>query len=89
MDLCSFHCCGEGRFLDFLMDDISAYPDAQVGAAARVIHQGCESVIENTFAPAPVSEVTERAAFDLDADFDKSAFRVSGELTGERLFRSC
>ena len=29
-----------GRLIDFLMDDITTYDDAQVGAAARVVHQG-------------------------------------------------
>ena len=28
----------KGRLVDFLMDDINAYNDAQVGAAARVVH---------------------------------------------------
>ena len=27
----------KGRLVDFLMDDINAYSDAQVGAAARVV----------------------------------------------------
>src|SRR5690349_12560463 len=34
----------KGRFVDFLMDDVTAYDDAQVGAAARVVHQGCREV---------------------------------------------
>ncbi|MFY9991796.1 MAG: DUF2760 domain-containing protein, partial [Rhodoplanes sp.] len=29
-----------GRFVDFLMDDITPYSDAQVGAAGRVLHEG-------------------------------------------------
>ena len=73
----------KGRFLDFLMDDISAYPDAQVGAAARIIHQGCKSVVLDAFAPAPVSASSERSSISIEADFDKSAYRISGELSGE------
>src|SRR5690242_15152763 len=30
-----------GRLVDFLMEDITSYDDAQVGAAARVVHEGC------------------------------------------------
>ena len=73
----------KGRFLDFLMDDISAYPDAQVGAAARVIHQGCKSVVTQAFAPEAVSSASEGTRISLDADYKKSDFRVSGELSGE------
>ena len=35
----------KGRLVDFLMDDINAYSDAQVGAAARVVHAGCKGVL--------------------------------------------
>src|SRR5512138_3402403 len=34
-----------GRFVDFLMDDITGYDDTQVGAAARVVHDGCRAAI--------------------------------------------
>jgi hypothetical protein len=73
----------KGRFLDFLMDDITAYPDAQVGAAARVIHQGCKSVVLDAFAPTAVSEVAEQSSITLDTDFDKTAYRLSGNVGGE------
>src|SRR5258708_33455175 len=29
----------EGRLVDFLLEDIQAYPDAQVGSAVRYIHR--------------------------------------------------
>lgn len=73
----------KGRFLDFLMDDISAYPDAQVGAAARVIHQGCKGVITTAFAPQPVSSSPEGTQISLEADYNTHNYRVSGELSGE------
>src|SRR5207253_9887315 len=38
-----------GRLIDFLMDDITTYDDAQVGAAARVVHQGCKAALEEHF----------------------------------------
>lgn len=31
----------EGRLIDFLQQNIDAFPDAEVGAAARVVHEGC------------------------------------------------
>jgi hypothetical protein len=37
-----------GRLVDFLMEDITSYDDAQVGAAARVVHQGCKAVCAST-----------------------------------------
>ena len=56
----------EGRLLDFLMEDIAAYPDDQIGAAVRDIHGQCRDAlarvvtlepvidgVEGTFAKAP------------------------------------
>jgi hypothetical protein len=31
--------------VDFLMEDVTTYDDAQVGAAARVVHEGCQSAL--------------------------------------------
>ena len=73
----------KGRFLDFLMDDISAYSDTQVGAAARIIHQGCKSVVTQAFAPIAISSATEGTQITLENDYHKSDFRISGELSGE------
>src|SRR5689334_21310438 len=30
----------EGRLIDFLQEDVASHPDADVGAAARVVHGG-------------------------------------------------
>lgn len=43
-----------GRFLDFVMDDIAGYDDSQVGAAGRIVHQGCKKVLKNYFAINPL-----------------------------------
>src|SRR5260370_29873562 len=34
-----------GRLVDFLMEDITTYDDAQVGAASRVVHEGCKAAL--------------------------------------------
>ena len=39
----------QGRLIDFLMDDITTYDDGQVGAAARVVHQGCKAALQEHF----------------------------------------
>jgi hypothetical protein len=35
----------EGRFVDFIEQDIAAFPDADIGAAARVVHEGCRRAL--------------------------------------------
>src|SRR5687767_14372574 len=35
----------DGRLVDFLMEELGSYPDAQVGAAARDVHDGCRQAL--------------------------------------------
>ena len=32
----------EGRFVDFLQENVAEFTDADIGAAARVVHEGCK-----------------------------------------------
>lgn len=49
----------EGRLLDFLMEDISAYPDEQVGAAVRDVHRQCAAALRRHVRLAPVIDGVE------------------------------
>jgi hypothetical protein len=49
----------EARVLDFFMEDIAAYADDQVGAAARDVHENTRNVLVRHFAPAPVIDSVE------------------------------
>ena len=46
----------KGRLVDFLMDDIAGYSDAQVGAAGRVLHEGCRAALLEHFGIRPIRE---------------------------------
>lgn len=49
----------DARLLDFLMEDISAYSDDQVGAAARNVHEQCREVLGRHFRLKPVIDGVE------------------------------
>src|SRR5512146_1981042 len=36
----------DGRLVDFLAENISPYPDLQLGAAVRAIHESCRQVLD-------------------------------------------
>src|SRR3954468_676974 len=44
----------EGRLIDFLQEDVASHPDADVGAAARVVHGGCRKVVREYLSLQPV-----------------------------------
>lgn len=76
----------KGRLIDFLMDDIGAYSDAQVGAAARVVQQGCKAALLEHFAIAPVSTEREGTRVVVPAGAPSGDFELVGKVAGQPPF---
>jgi hypothetical protein len=76
----------EGRLLDFLQEDIDAYPDAQIGAAVRNIHRGCKKALAEHVPVEPVLREPEDARVRVDAGFDPSRIKLTGNVVGEPPF---
>jgi hypothetical protein len=76
----------KGRLVDFLMDDINAYPDAQVGAAARVVHAGCKAVLNDHFRIHPVRDGAEGSKVEVPADYPADEYRLLGKISGQAPF---
>jgi len=77
----------EGRLLDFLMENIQDYPDAQIGAAVRDIHRGCQNALKEHLVLEPVLNQAEGSSVEVPAGFDPSAIRLTGNVTGQPPFR--
>jgi Domain of unknown function (DUF2760) len=76
----------KGRLVDFLMEDVAGYDDAEVGAAARVIHQGCRQVLQEYFKISPVSDAQEGTQVTVPAGYTTDQYRVVGKLSGKPPF---
>jgi hypothetical protein len=75
-----------GRLVDFLMDDINAHDDAQVGAAARVVHAGCKTVLQEHFRICPVREEREGSTVQVAAGYAADEYRLLGRISGPAPF---
>lgn len=76
----------DGRLLDFVMEDLSAYADAQVGAAARDVHGGCRTVLTKYFSIAPVMTDAEGHTVTLERGVDPARVKITGNTTGQPPF---
>ena len=76
----------EGRLIDFLMEPITAYSDAQIGAAVRDIHRDCSAVLERVFAIKPLLDQADGSLVDVPAGFETARYRLSGNVTGTAPF---
>lgn len=77
----------EGRLIDFLQQDVAAFSDEEVGAAARVVHGGCRKALQRLLTPNRVLPDDEGAAVTVPAGFDANRFRLTGNVTGQPPFK--
>jgi hypothetical protein len=76
----------EGRLVDFLREDIQPYDDAQIGAAVRTIHQACRQILSEHLTLEPIMTGNEGDEVTVPKDFDPSAIRLTGNVSGEPPF---
>jgi hypothetical protein len=76
----------EARFVDFVQEDVAGYSDAEIGAAARVVHEGCRKALREHVTLEPVRPEAEGSRVTLPPGFDASAVRVSGNVVGQPPF---
>ena len=72
----------EGRLIDFFGEDLTPYPDAQVGAAVRELHAGCRKALEQYVTLEPIIEGEEDGPVTVEAGFDPASVKLVGNVTG-------
>lgn len=74
----------DARLLDFLMEDISAYDDEQVGAAVRSMHDQCRDALARYVQLAPVIDGVEGTPAKLTSSQakDPSSYKLLGNVPG-------
>jgi hypothetical protein len=72
----------EGRLIDFLREDITGASDADIGAAARLVHEQCGKVLKQYLPTSPISSQSEGEKMKLESNFDSNRFRLVGHVTG-------
>ncbi len=77
----------DGRFVDFMREDLAGAKDVDIGAAARLVHQGCKKALDAYFVLKPVRSEEEGAAVVVDRGFDAHAIRLAGDVKGEPPFK--
>jgi len=76
----------EGRLLDFIGEDITTASDANVGAAARIVHAGCRKVLDQYVPLKPVLEAPEGTVVTVPQGFDANRIRLVGNVAGSPPF---
>ncbi len=77
----------DGRLVDFLMEDLTAYQDVQIGAAVRDIHGSCRTALSRYVTLAPVLTDGEGATVLVDRGTDAARVKLTGNVGGAPPYR--
>ena len=72
----------EGRFVDFVQQDLGAFSDNDVGAVARVVHSGCRKVLGAHLRIEAIRSEPEGQAVALEPGFDPNRIKLTGNVGG-------
>jgi hypothetical protein len=73
----------DGRLIDFLAENISPYPDEQLGAAVRSIHETCRQTLGQYVKLEPIFDSEEDRPITVPAGFDPASIKLIGNVVGE------
>lgn len=77
----------EGRLVDFLQEDVAAHSDADIGAAARVVHAGCRKALAQYVTLEAALPGAEGEAVTLPSGYDVQRVQITGNVSGQPPFR--
>jgi hypothetical protein len=72
----------EARLVDFLLEPIQSYTDAQIGAAVRDLHKNAAAVLTRYFDPKPLRPEPENAPIAVPPGFEPFEFHLTGNVVG-------
>jgi hypothetical protein len=73
----------DARLVDFLMEDLGGYSDAQVGTAVRDVHANCRHVLQRYVPIEPVLADDEGRPTVVQVPVDPATVRLVGNVAGQ------
>jgi hypothetical protein len=77
----------DGRFVDFLEQDVTKFTDEEVGAAARIVHEGCRKVLHRVTTIAPLRSENEGTQLVIADGFSPAEITLVGNVQGAAPYR--
>jgi len=76
----------DARFIDFIQEDLTGYSDADIGAAARVVHEGSKKTLNTYFTLEAIRSEDEETRISIAEGFNASEIRLTGNVVGDAPF---
>ena len=72
----------DGRFIDFLEQDVATFSDVDVSTAARVVHEGCQRALRQHVTLVASCKELEGAKVEVLPGFDPNRMKLTGSVSG-------
>ncbi len=76
----------DGRFIDFIEQDVAGFSDADIGAAVRVVHEGCRKVLRGHGTLQAIRTEDEDTKVRIEAGYNPSELKLTGNVHGSAPF---
>jgi hypothetical protein len=73
----------DGRLVDFLEQDVAEFSDADIGAAARAVHEGARKALRAHVKLEAVRSEEEGSTVTLEEGFNADSVKLSGNVGGK------
>jgi len=77
----------DGRLVDFLMEDLAPYSDAQIGAAARDVHTNSRQALLRYFTLEPILDDEAGRPITVESRVDAARIKVVGQVSAQAPLR--
>lgn len=77
----------DGRLIDFLEQEITSFPDVEIGAVARVVHEGCRKALHAHATITAIRSEEEGASVTLPEGYSPSLVKLSGNVQGSAPYK--
>ncbi|MFT5085031.1 MAG: hypothetical protein ACI9Y1_003088 [Lentisphaeria bacterium] len=76
----------EARLIDFVKEDLGSFSDADIGAVARVVHEGSRKTLDSYFTLEHVRNEEEESRIRVELGFNAAEIRLTGKVVGSAPF---
>jgi len=76
----------EARFVDFVNEELGGHSDAEIGAVARIVHEGAAKTIKEYFQLDPIRAEQEESRITVAEGFNPAEIRLTGNVVGSAPF---
>ncbi|MGF1571604.1 MAG: DUF2760 domain-containing protein [Sumerlaeia bacterium] len=76
----------EGRLVDFLMENLEGFTDAEIGGAVRPIHGATKKLFQDRIKLVRIQDENEGTTISVPAGYDASRICITGNVSNEPPF---